>query len=43
MNKIKNNTTIQTEIVTKLQKEFENLELENKKLACDNAKIQDEL
>ena len=29
--------------MTKLQKEFENLELENKKLACDNAKIQDEL
>ena len=43
VNKIKNNTTTQTEILTKLQKEFENLELENRKLACDNAKIQDEL
>ena len=28
--------------MTKLQEEFENLELENKKLASDNAKIQDE-
>ena len=43
MNKIKNNTTTQTDILTKLQKEFENQELENKKLACNNAKIEDEL
>ena len=44
VNKIKkNNTTTQTEILTKLQKEFENLVFENKKLACDNAKIKDEL
>ena len=43
VNKIKNNTTAQTEIMTKLQKKLENLELENRKLANDNAKIQDEL
>lgn len=43
MSKIKNSTKSQTEIIAKLQKDFEQLKTENSKLERENVKLQDEL